>query len=105
MFMLKAVGSQKIKRIIYFALAGISFGLGFHSRVNSVVPLAIVAVAFVLLWAIKRFKEKQVGTLFAEMAALGTPVVIAVVASMLIVEMASYYQRKNKLFCNCDKCQ
>ena len=83
MFMLKAVGSQKIKRIIYFALAGISFGLGFHSRVNSVVPLAIVAVAFVLLWAIKRFKEKQVGTLFAEMAALGTPVVIAVVASML----------------------
>lgn len=83
MFMLKAVGSKKIKRIIYFALAGISFGLGFHSRVNSVVPLAIVAVAFVLLWAIKRFKEKQVGTLFAEMAALGTPVVIAVVASML----------------------
>ncbi|MBP3697054.1 MAG: hypothetical protein J6J45_05860 [Clostridia bacterium] len=83
MFMLKAVGSQRIKRIIYFALAGISFGLGFHSRVNSVVPLAIVAVAFVLLWAIKRFKEKQVGTLFAEMAALGTPVVIAVVASML----------------------
>lgn len=83
MFMLKAVGSRKIKRIIYFALAGISFGLGFHSRVNSVVPLAIVAVAFVLLWAIKRFKEKQVGTLFAEMAALGTPVVIAVVASML----------------------
>ena len=42
-----------------------------------------MAVAFVLLWAIKRFKEKQVGTLFAEMAALGTPVVIAVVASML----------------------
>lgn len=83
MFMLKAVGSRKIKRIIYFALAGISFGLGFHSRVNSVVPLAIVAVAFVLLWAIKRFKEKQVGTLFVEMAALGTPVVIAVVASML----------------------
>lgn len=83
MFMLKAVGSQKIKRIIYFALAGISFGLGFHSRVNSVVPLAIVAVVFVLLWAIKRFKEKQVGTLFAEMAALGAPVVIAVVASML----------------------
>lgn len=83
MFMLKAVGSQRIKRIISFALAGISFGLGFHSRVNSVVPLAIVAVAFVLLWAIKRFKEKQVGTLFAEMAALGTPVVIAVVASML----------------------
>lgn len=83
MFMLKAVGSRKIKRIIYFALAGISFGLGFHSRVNSVVPLAIVAVAFVLLWSFKRFKEKQVGTLFAEMAALGTPVVIAVVASML----------------------
>lgn len=83
MFMLKAVGSQKIKRIIYFALAGISFGLGFHSRVNSVVPLAIVAVVFVTLWALKRFKEKQVGTLFAEMAALGAPVVIAVVASML----------------------
>lgn len=83
LFMLKAVGSKKFKRIIYFALAGISFGLGFHSRVNSVVPLAIVAVVFVLLWAVKRFKEKQIGSFVGEMAALGTPVVIAVVASML----------------------
>ncbi len=83
-FMLKAVGSKKtFKKIIFFALAGISFGLGFHSRVNSVVPLAIVAAAFVVLWAIKRIKEKKTGIYFAEMAALGTPVIIAVVASML----------------------
>ncbi len=83
-FMLKAVGSKKtFKRIIFFALAGISFGLGFHSRVNSVVPLAIIAAVFVVLWAIKRIKAKQIGSLFAEMAALGTPVIIAVIASML----------------------
>lgn len=84
-FMLKAVGSQnsRIKKIIYFALAGISFGLGFHSRVNSVLPLAIVAAAFVVLWAIKRFRQKKIGAYFAEMAALGAPVIVAVVASML----------------------
>lgn len=83
-FMLKAVGCKKtFGRIIYFALAGISFGLGFHSRVNSVLPLAIIAAAFVLLWAIKRIKEKKTGVYFAEMAALGAPVIVAVIASML----------------------
>ena len=83
-FMLKAVGSKNnVKRIVFFALAGISFGLGFHSRVNSVLPLAIIAAVFVVLWAIRRFKEKQIGLCLGEMAALGAPVALALAASML----------------------
>ena len=57
-FMLKAVGAKsKAKRLVFFALAGLSFGFGFHSRVNSVLPLAIISAVFVILWAIKRIKE------------------------------------------------
>lgn len=59
-FMLKAVGFKKLSgRIIFFALSGISFGLGFLSRVNSVLPLAAVAGVFVILWAIKRIRKKS----------------------------------------------
>lgn len=82
-FMLKAVNAKSnARRIIFFALAGISFGLGFHSRVNSVLPLAIISAVFVILWAIKRIKEKQIRSLICEFAALGTPVAIALAASM-----------------------
>lgn len=83
-FMLKAVGAKSGgRRIIFFVLAGLSFGLGFHSRVNSVLPLAIISAVFVILWAIKRIKENQLHTLIGEFAALGAPVAIALIASML----------------------
>ena len=82
-FMLKAVGAKsKAKRIVFFAFAGLSFGLGFHSRVNSVLPLAIISAVFVILRALKRIREKQICSLLCEMAALGTPVAIALAASM-----------------------
>ena len=87
-FMLKAVGAKsKAKRLVFFALAGLSFGLGFHSRVNSVLPLAIISAVFVILWASKRIKENQLGTLLCDFAALGTPVAIALAASMAYNKM------------------
>lgn len=87
-FMLKAVGSKKTAhRIIFFALSGISFGLGFHSRVNSVLPLAIVSALFVILWAVKRIREKKIALCLGEMAALGAPVIAFVGASMAYNKM------------------
>lgn len=82
-FMLKAVGSKKTSgRIIFFALSGISFGLGFLSRVNSVLPLAAVAGVFVILWAIKRIRQKKLPLFIGEAAALGLPVAAALAVSM-----------------------
>lgn len=82
-FMLRAVGSKKLtKRLLSFALAGISFGLGFLSRVNSVLPLAVVSAVFVILWAAKRIREKKSPMLLGEAAALGLPVAAALAVSM-----------------------
>ncbi len=87
-FMLKAVGSKKnSKRIIFFALSGISFGLGFLSRVNSVLPLAAVAGVFVILWSIRRIREKKSALLLGEAAALGLPVAAAIAFSMAYNKM------------------
>ena len=82
-FMLRAVGSRKTaQRILNFALAGVSFGLGFLSRVNSVLPLAVISAVFVFLWSVKRIKEKKLPLLLSETASLGLPVSAAVAVSM-----------------------
>ncbi len=87
-FMLKAVGCKKTSgRIIFFALSGISFGLGFLSRVNSVLPLAAVAGVFVILWAIRRIREKKLPLFVGEAAALGLPVAAALALSMAYNKM------------------
>ncbi len=87
-FMLKAVGSRKsANRIIFFALSGISFGLGFLSRVNSILPLAAVSGVFVILWAIKRIREKKLSLLIGDAAALGLPVAAALAVSMVYNKM------------------
>ena len=83
-FMLRAVGSKKAStRILSFALAGVSFGLGFLSRVNSILPLAVVSAVFVILWAAKRIREKKIPMLLGESAALGLPVAAALAVSMI----------------------
>lgn len=83
-FMLRAVGSKKTaNRLLSFALAGVSFGLGFLSRVNSVLPLAVVSAVFVVLWAVKRIREKKFPMLLGEASALGLPVAAALAASMV----------------------
>lgn len=87
-FMLKAVGCKKLSgRIIFFALSGISFGLGFLSRVNSVLPLAAVAGVFVILWAIRRIRKKELPLFIGEAAALGLPVAAALAISMAYNKM------------------
>ncbi|MBO5859951.1 MAG: hypothetical protein J6R20_09285 [Clostridia bacterium] len=87
-FMLKAVGSKKAtNRLVFFAISGICFGLGFLSRVNSVLPLAAVAGVFVILWAIKRIREKNISLFIGEAAALGLPVAAALAVSMIYNEM------------------
>lgn len=82
-FMLKALGEEKDKkRIVYFALAGISFAFAFHARVNSVLPFAITAVVFVIRHFVIRFKEKKTALCLTELAALGIPVAAAVALSL-----------------------
>ncbi|MBR2869481.1 MAG: hypothetical protein IKB88_10540 [Clostridia bacterium] len=87
-FMLKAVGSRKtVDRIAFFLLSGLSFGLGFLSRVNSVLPLAAVSAAFVIIRSVNRIREKKSALLALEAAALGMPVAAAIAVSMTYNKM------------------
>ncbi len=72
--MLKAYASRGKKRYIYYAVAGIAFGCGMHSRVNAMLPLAVVAVVYVALLLVKRIKEKDIKLFFFDAASLGLPV-------------------------------
>lgn len=77
-WMLKALGAQKRKsKILYFIFAGLSFAFAFLSRVNSVIAPAIIIAVFVLIYSIRKIKEKEISSLIAEMAALALPVVCA----------------------------
>lgn len=83
-FMLKALGEAKDKnRIVYFALAGISFAFAFHARVNSILPFAITVAVFVIRHLVIRIKESKFKLCVAECAALGIPVAAAVAASLV----------------------
>lgn len=78
-WILKALGQKKqFARIAFMALAGVSFALGFLSRINSVLPAAVIIAAFVIIYFIKSIKGKKLGAFFAEMAALALPVAGAI---------------------------
>lgn len=78
-WVLKALGSKKLfARIACMALAGVSFALGFLSRINSVLPAALIIAAFVIIYLIESIKAKKFGAFFAEMAALALPVAGAI---------------------------
>lgn len=81
--MLRAIGSDKrTRKLISFFLAGASFAFAFLSRLNSViVPAAAVAV-FVIIYSLKRIKEKKVKHLLTEMSVLALPVAAALGFSM-----------------------
>lgn len=82
-WVLKALGQKKLfVRIVCMALAGISFGLGFLSRINSVLPAALIIAMFVIIYMIENIKAKKFGSFFAEMAALALPVAGAIVFSL-----------------------
>lgn len=81
--MLKAVGSdKKAFRFVSFLLAGISFGFAFLSRLNSVIVPAVMVAVFVILYSLRKIKEKQISSLLAEMAVLALPVAAALGFSM-----------------------
>lgn len=78
-WVLKALGQKKpFARIAFMALAGISFALGFLSRINSVLPASAVIAVFVIIYFIKNIKAKKLGAFFSEMAALALPVAGAI---------------------------
>lgn len=78
-FLLKAyTQKKKAARIILLIFAGLSFGLAFLSRLNSVVVAAILVASFVIIYFIKSVKEKKIVPFVGEMAALAAPVAAAV---------------------------
>ncbi len=82
-WILKALGQKKqFARVAFMALAGVSFGLGFLSRINSVLPAALIIAAFVIIYLIESIKAKKLGAFFAEMAALALPVAGAIAFSL-----------------------
>lgn len=100
-FVLKALGTEKkAARLVLMLLAGIGFGLGFLSRVNSVLPAAIIIAVFVIIYFIHSIKSKRISAFIAEMAALATPVVAAIAFSLYynyirfgdILQFGSSYQ-------------
>ena len=75
-WLLKALGTQRAKRkILYFALSGFGFAFAFLSRINSVIVPAIMIAVFVIIYSVKKIREKEIPSLIAEMAALALPVV------------------------------
>ncbi|MBQ7122352.1 MAG: hypothetical protein IJO03_08850 [Clostridia bacterium] len=82
-FIIKAFGCEKkTVKIIYAVLAGTSFSLAFLSRINIIIPLALVTAAGIAIYAIKCFKDKKIPDFATEMAALGLPVAAAVAFSL-----------------------
>lgn len=82
-WMLKAVGAdKKINRIIFFFFAGTSFALAFLSRLNSVIVPAVMVAVFVVIYSVKKIKEKCFAFLLVEMAVLALPVAAAFGFSM-----------------------
>lgn len=78
-FMMKYISAKKAaSKIILLFFAGLSFALGFLSRLNSVVPVGLAAAAFVVIYIIKSIKNRKIGAYIGEMAALGVPVAAAV---------------------------
>lgn len=75
-WLLKALGAQKSKkRILYFAFSGLGFAFAFLSRLNSVIVPAIMIAVFVVIYSLRKIREKEFSSLVAEMAALALPVV------------------------------
>lgn len=82
-FILKGYNfKNKIARILMLFFAGLSFGLAFLSRVNSVVAPAVLVAVFVITYFIRSIKEKKFFAFFGEMFVLALPVAAAVAFSL-----------------------
>ena len=76
-WLIKALGSKKIMRGISMVFAGISFALGFLSRINTVFPVAIVTAAFIAIYLVDAIKKKKLAAFIGDMISLGIPVAAA----------------------------
>lgn len=81
-WIIKALGSKKILRSVSMALAGISFAFGFLSRINTVLPVAILTAVFIIIYFINAIKEKKFASFIADMIPLGIPVAASVAFSL-----------------------
>lgn len=73
---------NRSSRLWLLAGAGAAFGLGFHSRINTMLPAAAVAVAVLIIYFVRSIKSKELGGFFMNAAALGVPVAAALVLSL-----------------------
>lgn len=80
-WLIKALGSKKIIRAVSMFFAGISFALGFLSRINTVFPLAIITAVFIAVYLINEIKKKEIAPFIGDMIPLGVPVAAALVFS------------------------
>ncbi len=73
-WIIRALGSKKILRALCMIFAGISFSLGFLSRINTVFPVAIATAVFIIIYLIRAAKEKKLPCFIGDMLPLGVPV-------------------------------
>lgn len=91
---MKALHTQKASsRLLLLAGAGVAFGLGFHSRINTMLPAAAAAVAMLAIYFVRSIKSKRLGEFFKSAAALGIPV-----AAALALSFAYNYARFGSVF-------
>lgn len=76
-WIIKALGSRKTVRAVCMALAGVSFSLGFLSRINTVLPVAIVTAVFIVIYLADAIKNKKLSSFIGDMIPLGLPVAAA----------------------------
>lgn len=82
-FLLKAYNlKNKAGRGAMLFLAGLSFGLAFLSRINSVVAPAVLVAVFVIIYFIRSIKGKKILRFFGEMVVLALPVAASIGVSL-----------------------
>lgn len=81
-WIIKALGSKKIIRAVSMVLAGMSFALGFLSRLNTVLPFAIITAVFIVIYLIDAIKKKKFAAFIGDMIPLGIPVAAALAFSL-----------------------
>lgn len=81
-WLIKALGSKKFLRVLFMLFAGISFALGFLSRLNTVFPVAIVTAVFIVIYFADAIKEKKLTAFIGDMLPLGLPVAASLAFSL-----------------------
>lgn len=79
-FIINAFQCKKaFPRAAFYVLSGMSYGLAFMSRLNSVLPVTFAVIAFVVIYFVRSVKNKSFQQFFTDMASLGVPVAAVMV--------------------------